>query len=131
MLYVEKPEKLNLIGLLEMRILEKKLQDPHNIGRIKKLNASIVITAGEMSITLSFKNSQIKLQPGKVECPDASIEGSVESFFKFAIGTNPIRLLISRQMKISGNLFSLLKIVKLLQPSPSPSHLEGLLHKSL
>lgn len=115
MFYVEEPEKLNLIGLFVMRILEKNLQNPHNINRIKNLKASIVINAGEMSITLVFKEGQVKIKRGQVEKSDAKIEGSLESFLKFALGASPIRLIISRQIKISGNPILLLKLVKLMR----------------
>lgn len=100
-----------------MRILEKNLQNPHNIKRIKNLNFSLVITAGEMSIALSFKEGCVKLKRGKVKNPAASIEGSLESFLKFARGENPIWLIISRRIriKISGNPFLLIKVIKVIE----------------
>lgn len=105
-------EKASIATLILKRIMERNLQDDKVLKKVQNLNADIFLKVGEMTSTLIFRKGDIEIREGKVSNSSSYIEGSLSDFISIALGKYPLMAFLKRKIKLGGNLFNLLPLVK-------------------
>ena len=106
---------MNLIGYFLKNILQRNAKSPENVKAIRKMRFSILIKASEMKATLLFKGEEIEIVSGGTDSFDTHVDGSLEALFKICLGQNYLLPLLTRKMKIGGNMLKLIPLLKLLR----------------
>lgn len=106
-------DQANIVVLMLKRIIEKNLKDEDVLNSINRLNAAVVIQCGKTKATIYFKDEDILLQNGEVKNPSACVEGSLKDFLNLGTGGNFIMPIITRRLKIKGNILALIPLIKI------------------
>lgn len=109
------PLRMNLIGYFLRDILRTGLsfEDRRKVAR--SLNSSILFDVNGMLITVSFGREFIEIAQGAANQTSAKISGDLNALIEIALGDNYLKYLITGRIKIGGNLFKLLKLIKLMR----------------
>jgi hypothetical protein len=102
---LEQPARMNLLGLFMKAALESRAERIEQAGP----RGDIALTAGRMSVTLSFEPERVTIRKGVAEKPRAHLKGSLEALIQVARG-RPVRQLVTRRARISGNPLALLPV---------------------
>lgn len=114
MLRIEKPESMNLLGLILASMIKKNLENQENSRLVEKLSSSINIKAGRMKANLRFKDGEILIGRGFSNNADASVSGTLVAFIDIGLKRNLLSRFFKGHVKIGGNVFKLLPLLKLL-----------------
>ncbi len=109
--------ELNGLGEILLPIMEQNLRDPQKLEKLKKIKGSLVATEKDtnISITILFDKGNIQLQSDIINNPSASVKTDFDTFAAFSSGEmNPIMGVLMRKISVRGNIFKLLKMVKIL-----------------
>jgi putative sterol carrier protein len=110
---IKQGEELNGLGGMLKEIIDENLKDPEKYRSVEKLKASVVIreaTSG-VAITIHFRQGDIEIQNDAVDKPTAYMEAGFENLAYISSGQlSPIKAMLTRKLKTSGNLLTLLKI---------------------
>ena len=104
---VESPQDMNLLGLF----IKEALDARRDALARSRATGSIGLTAGTMSVTLSFEPDRTVIHKGIVGSPKAQLTGSLESLVAIARGRIAPTLL-SRRARISGNPMAALPLAR-------------------
>lgn len=110
-------EGLSGLGWILKQVMDETIQDPETWKTIKKLKGTLVVreTDADVAITISFNKGDVQIQDGAIDKPTASVEGRFEELSEISSGqVGPIRALLGRKIKASGNLLQLLKMSKVI-----------------
>ena len=102
---LDQPERQNLLGLFMKAAVESRAE------RIEQVRPSgdIALTAGPMSVTLSFEPERVTIRKGTNGKPRAHVKGSLAALIQVARG-RPLRQLLTRRARVSGNPLALLPL---------------------
>jgi hypothetical protein len=102
---LDQPERQNLLGLFMKAALESRAE------RIEQARPSgdIALTAGAMTVTLSFEPERVVIRKGANGKPRAHLKGSLAALVQVARG-RPLRQLMTRRARISGNPLALIPV---------------------
>lgn len=103
---------MNLLGLFMKAALEDRLDTLSEAGA----SGDIALTAGEMSVTLSFSPERVVVRKGVEGSPNAHLKGSLEGLLEIARGRTASPIL-SRRVKVSGNPLAVLPLRKVFAPT--------------
>jgi hypothetical protein len=104
---VEDIDEMNLLGLFMKAALEDRVHAVESAG----LNGDIALSAGEMSVTMSFSPERVVIRKGMVERPRARLKGSLEDVIALGRGKIASRVLTGR-VRVSGNPAATLPLAK-------------------
>jgi SCP-2 sterol transfer family protein len=96
---------MNLLGLFMKAALESRVE------RIERARPSgdIALTAGAMSVTLSFSPDRVVIRKGVADKPRAHVKGSLEGMIEVARG-RAVAPFLRRRVRLSGNPLALLPL---------------------
>ena len=103
---VEDIDEMNLLGLFMKAALEDRVHAVESAG----LNGDIALSAGEMSVTMSFSPERVVIRKG-MERPRAHLKGSLEDVIALGRGKVASRVLTGR-VRVSGNPVAALPLAK-------------------
>ena len=112
---LEKPESMNLLGLILKLLLEGNLQDPDMVAKARGTKGNLRLGAGPMKITLVFEGERLTIKrdwdtPSRAKCA-----ASLDTFLAIGLGGNPVIPFLQGKVRIGGNLFWLLLLMPLFQ----------------
>ena len=108
-------EKANIMVLMLKRILERNLEKPSVLEKIKNLDSIIYLKAGKMICIIIISYGKISLVD-EIEINkkyDAKVEGNLKDFLGIALGKYPVVSFLKKKLKVSGNLTALLPLLSL------------------
>lgn len=106
---------MNLVAYFLRDLLRNNLASPDTQKLARRINGAILFDASGMLTTLVFRDQIIELQPGNSTKNAATIKGDLSALLEVALGANYLKFLVSGKIKISGNIFTLLKLMRLMQ----------------
>ena len=111
-------ERMNLLGLLLKRMIEKNLNDTINLKKLN--NKKIFIQAGKMKVTLNISDDNIEIKRvTAIAKSNAKIRGSFDAFIRIATGKRRPFIffieILSGNIRIGGNPLTLLPLIKVLK----------------
>lgn len=114
---LHEPERLSLVAFFLRDLLQNRLEREQVREIAQSLNAKVAFIASGMEITLRFDGAAVVILPGKQDQANATISGELNELLDVALGANYIPLLLTGKIKIAGNLFVLVKLLKVMRPS--------------
>jgi len=114
-LQVENPASLNLLGLFVRDLVERNLAHPQAAARARRLRGRVALKAGRMAVTLCFRDGEVALERGAAGRANAAVEGNLAAFLRLGLGQNPVQAVLTRQVRVRGNLWLLLRMMPLLR----------------
>jgi hypothetical protein len=112
---IDDPPRMNLLGLILAGIIERNLEDQAKLQRFEKLDAEVVVKAGEMAVTLRFEKGQLTVSRGVAEKPRAQVAGSLDALMALSLGGGMVGPWLAGRLKTRGSLLLLLGLRRLLQ----------------
>ncbi len=109
------PDKMNLIGYFLRDILRANLFYKPVQKKAEKLKGAILFNASGMEATLIFHDKSVEIYQGATENINANITGDLNALLDVALGANYLKFIITAKIKIGGNVFLLLKLMKILR----------------
>lgn len=114
---IKDKNSMNLFGLFVASILRRSLQSSSKLRQIRRLRCTVLLQASGMKVTARFKDGEVEISSDPTEHPTASVSGSLDTLLKISLGQNFLGLLFTRQIKVKGNLFILLKLLGVMRIS--------------
>ncbi len=108
-------DKMNLIGFFLHDLLKNNLKKGSCEEIARRMNGAFLFEASRMQITLVFRKESIEIHPGKVAKINSRITGEMNDLLDVALGESYLPLLFTGKIKIGGNIFKLLKLLKVLR----------------
>lgn len=109
------PPTMSLLGLLLGSLVERRAADPTMARKIARLRGDVVVEAGKMVITLSFRQGQVSVSRGACQTPRARVSGSMEALLRIALGGGMVAPWLQGRIRTQGNLLLLLRMMPLLR----------------
>jgi hypothetical protein len=107
---LDKAGEMNLLGLFMKAALESRID---GIERARP-SGDIALSAGEMSVTLSFSPDRVLVRKGVSDKPRAHLKGSLEALVQVARG-RPAGQLLTRRARVSGNPLAALPLARVFE----------------
>ena len=111
-------ERMSILGLMLGGIVEANLEDPRRAALARRLGGSLGVTAGKMSVTLSFRGDSIAMTRGLADRCRARVRGSLDGLLGVSLGKGPTRAFLSGEIGFSGNPLFALKTLPLPRAPP-------------
>lgn len=116
--HIDDPEHMNLLGLLLRGFLERQLAIPAVERKAAGLRGDFGLSAGSMSVTLSFSERGVRLTKGITAATRGQVGGSMDSMVDLVAGGGnlwaAVRALLGGRMRVRGNLFALLPLLPIM-----------------
>lgn len=112
---VEQPEHMNLMGLLMRGLLESTLGTSRGSAIARKLRGEVRVMAGTMGVTLCFGDGEVVLKETGSGRPRATVRGEMKPLLEIVSGGALIAPVLTRKVKVSGNLLLLLRLLPLIR----------------
>ena len=112
---LKEPDKMNLIGFFLRDLLRNNIKNGRCEEIARKVNGVFLFEASRMQITLVFQKDSIKIYPGKAAKINSRITGEMNDLLDVALGESYLKLLLIGRIKIGGNIFKLLKLLRVLR----------------
>ena len=106
-------EKMNLLGLMMARIIERSAESAKGAGAISSSKGRLGVIAGKMTVTLEFDGGTVSVLKGLEEPLKAVVVGSLSGLLDVAIDHRPIRSFLKGKVSMKGNPFFALKMLPL------------------
>ena len=116
-LEIKVKEELNILGATLKAVIDANLKDAKVCRSAETLRGSLVIKESDagVAVTLHFRDGEIEIRNGAINSPTGYMEGRFETLAAISSGNlNPIRALLTRNIKVRGNLLKLLKVTKIM-----------------
>ena len=110
---IDNPNEMNLLGLMLGRIIERSILVEENENRAGRMRGLLGVTAGQMSVTLSFSEKELTVSMGLCPALKAAVKGSLTSFLDIAIHHRPVKHFLAGSISLKGNPFFALKALPL------------------
>lgn len=110
--------EINGLGATLLPIMEQSVEEPERWKSLKKIKGSFVATERDsgVSITIIYDKGDIRLQSGAISNPSASLIADFETVAAYSSGElNPIIGVLTGKISVRGNIFKLLKMVKIVR----------------
>lgn len=108
-------EKMNLLGYFLRDILKNNLTSERREEVARSLSGGVLIRASGMEATLQFREDVIEIHQGETQPISSTVTGDLNALLEVAMGANYLGFLIKARIRVRGNLFQLIKLIKLLQ----------------
>ncbi|MFQ5769331.1 MAG: SCP2 sterol-binding domain-containing protein [bacterium] len=108
------PDRMNLIGYFLRDILRTNLSSEKVQKFAQNMKGAILFDASDMKATLIFQGDIIKIHQGTYHKINARIKGDLNALLDVALGSNYLTFLLKGKIKVGGNIFKLLKVMRLL-----------------
>ena len=112
---MEDRDRMNLLGLVLAGVLERNASSPEGRRTLVRAPAAVVVRAGRMAVTLWVGGGRVRVVRGEEKTPRAQVSGSMSSLAQLALGGSILGLVLSRKIRVRGNLLLLLGLRRLLQ----------------
>ena len=112
---VEKPEKMNLLGLLMRNLLATNLADDGLYERVTRMRGDVRIKAGGMSVVLRFGGAALGIVSDTGGPVRARVGGSMPALLGMVAGQGMVKPFLTGAVRIGGNPFVLLKMLPLIR----------------
>jgi len=112
---LEKPESMNLLGLILKMILERNLKQGMMADLVRNTKGALRIGAGPMKATLKFEGERVVVARDWIEPARAKVAASLDTFLGIGLGKNPVVPLFLGKIQLGGNLLWLLKLMPVFQ----------------
>ena len=113
---VDRPETMNLLGLLMKGLLAENLANESKYAKARKLKGDVQVQAGQMIITLRFGDGLLTILCGPTDKPRARVKGEMAALLGVVLGKWGfiMRKALKGGIFPGGNVFFLLKILPLI-----------------
>jgi hypothetical protein len=108
-------QQMNILGLMIGGIIETNLRRPEMASLARELKGNVGVTAGKMSVTLSFEDGVVTLTRGLRKRLRASARGTLDGLLQISLGKGAIRSFLAGDLSFSGNPFFMLRILPLIR----------------
>ncbi len=105
---------MNLLGLVLAGVLERGASSAQARRTLGRSPSAVVVRAGRMAVTLWVGGGRVRVVRGEEKSPGAQVSGSMSSLAKLVLGGNMLGLVLSRRIRVRGNLLLLLGLRRLL-----------------
>jgi hypothetical protein len=112
---IEDPEHMSILGLLMRGLLETNLARPANAARAARLDGDVAVRAGSMGVTLRFGGGRVVILRDPGSKPRARVQGDMASLLTLVTGGGMAAPVLSRRVRVGGNLLMLLKMLPLIR----------------
>lgn len=112
---VEDPENMNLLGLILKTLLDINLQDKKKLSAIKNFKGTFSIQGAKMQTSILIDKGQVTIKKGLLPKASATIKGKLDAFLKMGTGEALITPVLTGKVRVWGNPFALLKLIKILK----------------
>ncbi|MBI3961213.1 MAG: SCP2 sterol-binding domain-containing protein [Deinococcus sp.] len=109
-------EHMNLLGLFLASLLEQRLAQPARSRQLQGLRGPIVVRSGKMAVTLHVTNGAVVCQRGADPKARAIVNGDLDTLLRLGLGQLPLVALVSRRLRLGGNVLALWRLWGLLRP---------------
>ena len=118
---VDRPEGMNLLGLLMKGLLAINMDDESKYARAKNIEGDVQVQAGRMVITLRFHGGVLTILNGPSGKPRARVRGEMAALLAVVLGKwgFVVGKAMSGGLVPGGNPFFLLKILPLIREPKS------------
>jgi hypothetical protein len=116
---VDRPESMNLLGLLMRGLLEENLRVPANARAAARMRGEVAVEAGGMEVTLRFADGGITVLPGASGRPRARVRGGMQDLLSMVTGGGLVGPVLAGRVRIGGNPFVLLRMLPLIRATPA------------
>ena len=111
---VEAPEAANLLELMLASLLRRRLADPRGRAHARALAGPVVVQAGTMRATLTFRDGGVSVARGGDARAVARVRGSLAAIVDAALGRRRIANVLRGRLRVSGRPLALGHLVALL-----------------
>lgn len=112
---VERPERMNLMGLLMRGLLESNVGTARGNAVARQLRGDVRVMAGTRGVTFCFGDGEVVLKESSAGRPSATVRGEMKPLLEVVSGGSVIAPVLTRKIKVSGNLFMLLRMLPLIR----------------
>ncbi len=115
-------DELNGISRMIRSLMEGNLGDPAVGRKAGRLKGSLVMKdpGTGVAATVLFNRGEIEIRNGALAGPSAFVEAGFDELAEISSGRlwSVAKALMSRKVKVKGNLFKLLKMTQVILPPP-------------
>lgn len=108
------PPNSPLLALLLRGVLEDRLSSDGGQARARNVQGTVAITAGGMKVAVRFDASGVTIS-SEVAATDAQVEGELPALLDLVAGGNVMRPVVTRKIRVRGNLVLLLRVLSVLR----------------
>jgi hypothetical protein len=108
-------DRMSLLGLMLGGVLARNLERPEVSAAAAKLNGDLGVTAGKMSVTLSFDRGRVTVTRGLGDRLKARVRGSLDGLLQVSLGRGPVRSFLAGEVSFKGNPLFVLKALPLMR----------------
>jgi len=112
---LEKPESMNLLGLILKMIIERNLKQGMMADLVRNTRGNLRLGAGPMKATLKFEGERVVVARDWLEPARAKVAASLDTFLGIGLGKNPVIPFLLGKISLGGNLLWLLKLMPVFQ----------------
>jgi hypothetical protein len=118
---IDKPESMNLLGLLMRSLLAANLANPSRARWVRGLEGDIEVQAGDMALTMRFHEDALTIVAGAPLNPIAKVKGTMGALLAVVTGKWHIVVLrfLCGKIRMGGNLLTLMKMLPLISAPKS------------
>jgi ubiquinone biosynthesis protein UbiJ len=115
MVAADRVESLNLLGLMLRALVARNLADPAIARRIRGISGDVLLCADRMRVTLRLRQGEIAVLRDAAGPWRARVQGSLGALLALALGRGLVWAVLSRRVRVGGNLLLLLRLMPLLR----------------
>jgi len=115
MVYVDRVETMNLLGLILQGLLFTNMRDPQKARRIAGVKGDVLIRADRMRVTLRLRDGDVWILRGEAGPPDAHVHGSLSALLHVALGRGLFAPALRGDLSAGGRIGMLLRLLPLLR----------------
>ncbi|MFQ5602253.1 MAG: SCP2 sterol-binding domain-containing protein [bacterium] len=108
-------EKVNLMGYFLRDLLRTNLKTRAGQTAAQALRGAFLFEASGMKTRLIFSGQSIEVASGNDLKYHAKIKGDLNTLLDIALGNHYLKFIFTGKIRISGNFFLLLKLMKVLR----------------
>lgn len=112
---LEKPESMNLLGLILKMIIERNLKQGMMADLVANTRGNLRLGAGQMKATLKFEGERVVVARDWLIPARAKVAASLDTFLAIGLGKNPVIPFLLGKISLGGNLLWLLKLMPVFQ----------------
>lgn len=90
----------SILTLMVKQILDRNLRNPAKSGLMRNRLLTVRIQVRNMTTSLFFEASRVRAEDGGHGRPDLEIAGNMRSLLSVALGTNPLRAILHRHLRV-------------------------------
>jgi hypothetical protein len=109
------PERMNLLGLMLLGLLDRRLQDPNAVRHARALDGEVVVEASGMVVTLRFGSDSIEITRATSSHPCATVRGTLMALLHAALGRDRVRNFLRAELRAQGRPMALWHVLSLVR----------------